>query len=231
VIRAALALLLLLSSCFNRAAEHCPGCAIASRSQDPPPPIEGATARVVLVGGGFGFGDEWRPVIDALRAAHVDFYVFEWPGPWRDPSLPARALATALQLDLDRAPSLRRLLVLSHSAGGMIGGFAVRRLRVPDGKQVVLAAIAAPREVDLAPFHPNESVNTPLGFAVGGVDTSTPPAPIGVAIVEYLTQDPPPRPRPGVVYLGARVSHDQSVASAGIPLVHALARSGNLWYR
>jgi len=230
VIRAALALLL-LSGCFNRAADHCPGCTIASRDHAPPPPAEGAAARAVLVGGGFGFGDEWRPVVAALRAAGIDFYVFEWPGPWRDPSIPAHALASALQSDLERSPSLKRLLVLAHSAGGMLAGFAVRRLHVPDGKQVVLAAIAAPREVDLTPFHPNESVNTPLGFALGGVDAPSPPLPIGVVLVEYLTEDPPPRPRPGVVYLGARVSHDQSVASAGVPLVRALARPGDLWYR
>jgi pimeloyl-ACP methyl ester carboxylesterase len=230
VIRTTLALLL-LSSCFNRAAEHCPGCNIASRTRPPPPLADGASSRVVLVGGGFGFGDEWRPVVDALRAANIDFYVFDWPGPWRDPSIPAHALSADLQADLDRSASLRRLLVLSHSAGGMLAGWAVRRLRVPDGKQVVLAAIAAPREVNLTPFHPNESINTPLGFALGGVDAPTPPLPIGVVIVEFLTEDAPAQPRPGVVYLGARVSHDQSVASAGVPLVQALARSGDLWYR
>ncbi len=225
------ALALSICGCFNRAADHCRGCFIASRLTPPPSLDAEATARVVLVGGGFGFGDEWQPVIDALKTAQISFYVFEWPGPGRDSLPPARSLARALQNDLDHAPSLRRLVVLSHSAGGTLAGWAIRRIRVPTGRQLLFAAIAAPRDLDLAPFVPDDSVNTPLGLAVGGVEQSTPPLPSGVIVVEYLTQERPLHPKSGTIYLGSRVSHDQSVAVASLPLVRALALPGDFWYR
>jgi hypothetical protein len=221
-----------LTGCFNRAAEHCPGCIIVTRRSLAPPPLErGAHARVVLVGGGFGFGDEWRPVIAALRAEHANFYVFAWPGPFRDAPRQAQALVHLLQADLDGAPSLTRLVILAHSAGGMLGGWVVRQLRVPPGKQVFLGAIAAGRDMSFAPFVPDEKVNTPMGFAMGGERSPIPPIPPGVTVVHYRTENPPPAPAPNEIFLGAHIGHDESVGLAAVPLVRALSREGDLWYR
>jgi pimeloyl-ACP methyl ester carboxylesterase len=227
--RLKLVLLLGLAGCFNRAADHCPGCVILTRPSVAPPPLAGRV-RVVLVGGGFGFGDEWRPVIAALRATHADFYVFAWPGPFRDPPGHAQALVRLLQHDLDRAP-LERLVILAHSAGGMLGGWVVRKLRVPPGKQVFLAAIASGREMNFAPYVPDEKVNTPMGMAMGGERPPIPPIPPGVTVVQYRTENPPPQPPLGEVFLGAKVGHDESVGLVGVPLVQASSRPGDLWYR
>jgi pimeloyl-ACP methyl ester carboxylesterase len=230
-------LALLWAGCFNRAADHCPGCAIVSRISAAPParrpsPATGVRARVVLVGGGFGFGDEWRPVIAALRAAHADFYVYAWP--FRDPPAQARGLVRLLQADLDRG-GLDRLVIFAHSAGGMLAGWCVRQLRVPPGTQVLLAAIASGRDMNFAPYVPEERVNTPMGFAMGGDRRPVPPIPPGVTIVQYRTEDPPAQRSDEAhveeVFLGARTGHDESVGKAAVPLVRSLFEPGAFWRR
>jgi hypothetical protein len=233
-VRRGLAALLLVtvSGCFNRVADHCPGCTIVSRRAAAPPPLpKGTRARVVLVGGGFGFGDEWRPVIAALREARVNFYVFSWPGPFRHTVENAQALVRLLQQELDRDSSLVRLVVMAHSAGGMLGNWAVRQLTVPTGREVFLASIDAGRDINFSPFVREEKVNTPMGMAMGGDRTPVPPIPRGVTIMNYRAVDLPPSPTPDSVYLGAKVTHDEAVGLTAVPLVRALSRPGEGWYR
>jgi hypothetical protein len=227
--RAALgALALAAAGCFHFPQDHCPGCAIVDETTARLPALRAdASAVVVLVPGAFGFGDEWAPVVARLRATRVGFFVFAWPGPWRDPSRAARRLAVALQALLDGAPAtVREVLVLAHSAGGLIGSYAARRLLVPPGRRLRLASIAAPERPSVAPFHVERDVNTPLGFEVGGTQEPEPPPPRGVEIVAYRTEDLPrgAAPSDGRVYLGARVGHNAAVAAAALPLLAGLAR-------
>src|SRR5205085_1150333 len=154
------------------AAEHCPGCTILTSDSLSAPRASGR-ALVVLVGGAFGFGDEWDPVVAELRAERREFVVFAWPGPWRARNANANALASLLQRAL-AAPSLERLLVLAHSAGGQLAGWAVRQLDVPPGKMVLLASIAAPQPMNYAPYHPDVEPNTPLGVPLGGTQRDIP---------------------------------------------------------
>jgi pimeloyl-ACP methyl ester carboxylesterase len=221
--------LLLAAGCFNRAADHCPGCTLRD-ARSAAPPARAGRVRVILVGGGFGFGDEWRPVIVALRAARVDFYVFAWPGPFRDPPAHARGLVRLLQADLDRG-GLDRLVLFAHSAGGMLAGWCVRQLRVPPGAEVFLAGIASGRDMNFAPYVPDEKVNTPMGMAMGGDRRPIPPIPPGVTIVQYRTEDAPAPPPPHEVFLGAKTGHDESVGKVALPLVRALSKPGEFWYR
>jgi pimeloyl-ACP methyl ester carboxylesterase len=228
----ALLLFVAVSGCFNRVADHCPGCTIVSRGTAAPPALpEGTRARVVLIGGGFGFGDEWRPVIAALRDARVNFWVFSWPGPFQQSAENGQALVRLLQQDLDRQSSLVRLVVMAHSAGGMLANWAVRQLRVPGGREVFLASIDAGGDINFSPFVQEERVNTPMGMAMGGNRNPIPEIPPGVTIVNYRAIDPPPSPAPDSVYLGKKVTHDESVALTALPLLRALSRPGEGWYR
>jgi pimeloyl-ACP methyl ester carboxylesterase len=217
--------------CWNAIDAHCPGCAIVSeRAATLPAIARDRRALVILVHGAFGFGDEWRVVVDAVRAQpRTALVAFAWSGPWtRKPSLPAEALRRLLQQAVDESAPPTRILVIAHSAGGALASYAAERLRVPPGVRVEILSIAAPSGMNLAPYRPERQVDTPLGFAVGGRQAAPGAIAVGVEFVEYVTADPPAHPappRPGVrrVYLGARVGHNESVGLAALPVVRALA--------
>jgi hypothetical protein len=226
----AIGLALALAGCWNAVDTHCPGCAMVSERAPALPPIAPSTrAVVILVHGAFGFGDEWRGVVDAVRARpRTSLVAFAWSGPWtRKPSLAAEALLRIVQRAIDDAPPRAKVLVIAHSAGGALTSFVGERLRVPPGRSVTILSIAPPEGMNLAPYRPAREVDTPLGFAVGGEQPPLGPIARGVEYVEYATADAParpPSPRAGVrrVYLGARVGHNESVGLAALPVVHAL---------
>jgi pimeloyl-ACP methyl ester carboxylesterase len=225
-----LVLVLSLAGCWNAVDTHCRGCAMVSERAPALPPIAPSTrAVVILVHGAFGFGDEWRGVVDAVRARpKTSLVAFAWSGPWtRKPSLAAQALLRIVQRAIDDAPPRAKIVVIAHSAGGALTSFVGERLRVPAGRSVSISSIAPPEGMNLAPYRPEREVDTPLGFAVGGEQAPLGPIAPGVEYVEYETADAPAHPpaaRPGVrrVYLGARVGHNESVGLAALPVVRAL---------
>ena len=225
-----LALAVMLAGCWNAVDTHCRGCAIVSERAPLLPPLTSSTrAVVILVHGAFGFGNEWRGVVDAVRARpRTSLVAFAWSGPWtRKPSLAAEALLRIVQRAIDDAPPRAKVLVIAHSAGGALTSFVGERLRVPAGRSVTILSIAPPEGMNLAPYRPAREVDTPLGFAVGGEQPPLGPIAPGVEYLEYATADAPPHPpapRPGVrrVYLGARVGHTASVGVAALPIVRAL---------
>jgi hypothetical protein len=232
----ALALTIALGGCWNAVVTHCPQCTIVSDRAPSLPPLRPDTRIVVIiVHGAFGFGDEWRQVVETVRAhPHTELIAFSWSGPWtRKPSLAAEALRRLVQRAVDEAPPRAEILVLAHSAGGALTAYAGERLRVPPARRVRMISIAAPEGMNLSPYRPDRDVDTPLGFAVGGDQPPPRPMAPGVEYVEYVTDDPPPLPlagsppprvRPGVrrVYLGHRVGHTESVGVAALPIVRAL---------
>jgi pimeloyl-ACP methyl ester carboxylesterase len=226
----ALAIAAIAAGCWNAVDTHCVRCAVVSERAPLLPPIAPDTrAVVVLVHGAFGFGDEWREVVDTVRQKkRTALVAFAWGGPWtRKPSLAAEALLRILQRAVDDAPPGAEILVIAHSAGGALTSYAGERLRLPPGRRVRILSIAAPEGMNLSPYRPAREVDTPLGFAVGGEQPPLGPIARGVEYVEYATADPPahaPRARAGVrrVYLGARVGHVESVRVAALPIVRAL---------
>jgi pimeloyl-ACP methyl ester carboxylesterase len=219
-----------VGGCWNAVDTHCGGCVIVSERAPALPPLKPSTrAVVILVHGAFGFGDEWRGVVAAVRARPKTAMVaFAWGGPWtRKPSLAAEALLRVVQRAIDDAPAHAQILVIAHSAGGALTSFVGERLRVPAGRRVKILSIAAPEGMNLSPYRPEREVDTPLGFAIGGEQEPLGPIAPGVEYVEYATADAPaqaPPARPGVrrVYLGARVGHNESVGLAALPALHAL---------
>ena len=224
------AMCLLVGGCWNAVEVHCPRCTIVSERAPSMPPVRPDTrAIVILVHGAFGFGEEWRPVVDAVRARpHTALAAFAWGGPWtRKPSLAAVALRRFLQQTIDQAPPRARVLVIAHSAGGALVSYAGEHLRARPGVPVEILSIAAPEGMNLSPYAPEREVDTPLGFAVGGKQEPEGPIAPGVEYIEYATADPPkhlPPARAGVrrVYLGARVGHNESVRLAALPVIAAL---------
>ena len=197
----ALALLLAAggAGCWNAVDAHCPGCAIVSERAPVLPSVRrDARAVVILVHGAFGFGDEWREVVAAVRARpRTQLFAFAWSGPFtRNPSLAAEALRRVLQRAVDEAPSAAEILVIAHSAGGALASYAGERLLVPPGRRVRILSIAAPEGMNLAPYRPARDVDTPLGFAVGGEQPPLGPIAPGVDYTEYLTADAPAHPTP-----------------------------------
>lgn len=232
--RSAIAFALLLSfaqasgGCFNQVADHCPGCrTVRLRARSLPPLDRRARLWVVLVPGALGFGDEWRPVLAALAGApRVDFFVYEWPGPWQHPSDDARELGAVLDAALAGGP--KTVLVIGHSAGAMLATCAAGLARVPRDHHLIVAAIAAPGIFQVTPYQPERHLDTPLGFAVGGRWPKPPLPGPRVRITEYLTEDRPSAPPPEVprlarIWLGAKVGHNRSLGLVAAPLVRALA--------
>jgi pimeloyl-ACP methyl ester carboxylesterase len=161
--------------------------------------------RVVLVHGAFGFGKEWDPVLARLERDHVDFVVYEWKGPWSGIGVRVDELAPVLQeLVDDGGPRLRELVVIGHSAGGVIADYAARRLRVPPRLRVRVASIAAPDYLKVMPV---------------------PPLPPRVSVDEYLdgARDDAPVREPGErrILLG-RVGHDRSLGRATAALIDSV---------
>ena len=109
----ALAAAVVVAGCWNAVASHCSGCVIVSERAPALPRIaRDSSAVVILVHGAFGFGDEWRGVVDAVRARPKTMMLaFAWSGPWtRKPSLAAEALLAVVQRAIDDAPPQAQLL-------------------------------------------------------------------------------------------------------------------------
>lgn len=211
--------LLLCGGCWYHVEDYCAGCTLVDhRRVAVPRPRPGARTQVVLVHGAFGFGDEWLPVLSELRRApELTFFAWTWPGPFHNPPRDARRLGAELQALLDQLPpSIEEILVLAHSAGGLISNLAGRHLRVPPGRRVTIALL------DPA-FRP----------ALASADEYL-PVPPGVTMRVYLAQPAPsPSSPPGPEapdpafatdlpreYLGD-VGHNPMVGMVALPLLAA----------
>jgi hypothetical protein len=187
----ALIVVLLCGGCVTTVQQQCPSC----------PVVDGATALrlprtaprlFVLVPGALGYGWEWDAAVDALRRARVPFVVFWWD-PWRSIARASGELHRVLEDALWAAPSLREIVVVGHSAGGLVAAHAIGGLRVPDGRAVELVTIGTPFSgMQAGPFDDNwDPLHTPTLFAVGARFRSYPETPPGVRVVEYVTSWPP----------------------------------------
>jgi pimeloyl-ACP methyl ester carboxylesterase len=205
------------SGCWFHVEEVCPDCAIVDHAHTAIPPTAPFThTEVVLVHGSLGFGDEWRPVIEAVRESPgFDLVAWTWPGPFRNPPRDALALRAEIQALLDGLPSsVEEIIVLAHSAGGLLTNLAIRQLNVPAGRHVTVAFLDAT-------FWPRLEKREKYG-----------PLPPGVTATVFFAKDPPghvaPKGTPNGAegtdmpweYVGA-VGHDPMVAKASLPILNA----------
>jgi len=238
-----IALTSLSSGCFVHAEDACKGCIVVPwRNPAPPRTPAGKKALVILLHGAFGFGSEWVPILAALdRRPELAYFAFSWPGPFGGrPTDRAEAFRVTLQAAVSSLPeSAREVLVLAHSAGGPVAEYAARRLVVPPYVSVHIALLDA-AHISMAPYKRVDTVDTPLGIALGETQQPSPPLPPGVDVDDFRASDPPrhahtasARPQEigvtqssdeTIYYLGRKVTHGGSVGLAGLPLIEKLPR-------
>ncbi len=186
------ALLVLLSACATPPQRQCPSCAVVDVDHTRLPPLKPGTERLyVLVPGLLGYGWEWDGPVKRLRATpRADFVVFWWE-PWGSVDRAARELDDVLWRALVSAPpSVREIVVVAHSAGGLVAAHAVGRLPSPPRK-LTLVTIGAPfAGMHICPWSEVDVLHAPLMLGVAAIYHRYPPPPPGVDVIEYVTSYP-----------------------------------------
>jgi pimeloyl-ACP methyl ester carboxylesterase len=186
------ALLLLASGCITHVQQQCPSCVVVDGAHTRLPPLKPGTQRLfVLVPGLLGYGWEWDSPVERLRKTPgVDFVVFWWE-PWGSVDRAARELDAFLWRALVSAPpSVREVVVVAHSAGGLVAAHAVGRLPPPPRK-LTLVTIGAPfAGMHICPWSEVDILHAPLMLSVAAVYHRYPPPPAGVNVIEYITSYP-----------------------------------------
>jgi pimeloyl-ACP methyl ester carboxylesterase len=193
-LRGVLVCALAAAGCVTTVAQQCPRCVVVDAQHAMPRPRAAAERLFLLVPGALGYGWEWDAAVARLeKAARVQFMVFWWD-PWRSLARAADDLGAVLTRLIGAAPpSLREIVVVAHSAGGMVGAHALAGLRVPPGRRVTLVTIGTPFAGMMAgPFTVTvDPLYTPAILAIGGIFTRYPDPPPGVEVIEYVTSYPP----------------------------------------
>jgi pimeloyl-ACP methyl ester carboxylesterase len=196
--------LMAAAGCVTHVAKQCPTCAVVDARAPRLPPLKPDTERLfVLVPGLLGYGWEWdAPVARLRKTPKVDFVVFWWE-PWGSVDRAARELDDVLSRALASAPpSVREIVVVAHSAGGLVAAHAVGRLSSPPRK-LTLVTIGAPfAGMHICPWSEVDILHAPLMLSVAAVYHRYPPPPAGVDVIEYITSwpaDPVMQPHWGTV--------------------------------
>jgi hypothetical protein len=186
--------------CITHVSKQCPDCPFADGVSSAPRLRPKIARLFVLVPGALGYGWEWDAAVAALRERHGDFVVFWWE-PWNSLRQAANRLRSVVQTALWVAPSLKEVIVVAHSAGGIVGAHGLAGLAIPPGCRVELVTIGTPfAGMGAAPVgdpaaRASSDYDDPLGspalFAVGGHLHRYPPLPPGVSVLEYTTTWPP----------------------------------------
>ena len=201
---------LALSACVTHVSKQCPSCVVVDAARPRLPALKPGTERLyVLVPGLLGYGWEWDGPVARLRATpKADFVVFWWE-PWGSVDRAARELDDVLWRALTEAPpSVREIVVVAHSAGGLVAAHAVGRLPSPPRK-LTLVTIGAPfAGMHICPWSEVDILHAPLMLSVATVYHRYPPPPPGVEVIEYITAwpaDPVMQPHWGTTPSGREV--------------------------
>lgn len=145
----------------------------------------------MVVPGLLGYGWEWDAPVARLRTApNVDFVVFWWQ-PWGSIDRAARELAALVTAaETSPPPSLREIVVVTHSAAGLVGAHALGYLQAPAVK-LTMVTIGAPfAGMHFAPWSEVDSLHSPLMLGIGTRFLRYPKPPAGVDVIEYVTTYP-----------------------------------------
>lgn len=166
-----------------------------------PPVAPGTRTVFLLVPGLLGYGWEWNGAQVALaQLPQAATIVYEWD-PWTSIRAGGAQLALSTQYLLRRLPrSVSRVVVVGHSAAGLLAVAAAATLRPPPGVAVEVMAIGAPLAGNYFNLLGGEdNFSTPIPLALAGKLNHWPePAP-GVELRIWPTgaSDPVMKPRFG----------------------------------
>ena len=176
---------------------QCPRLVLGERPPVPP----GTRTVVVLVPGLLGYGWEWNGAQIALaQLPGAAPLVYDWQ-PWTSVREGGAQLAQSMQYLLQRLPgSVNQVLLLGHSAAGLLAVEAAAALRVPPGLGVKVLVIGSPLAGNqFNPFGGQDNFSTPIPLALAGTFTRWPEPAAGVELEIWPTgaSDPVMRPRFG----------------------------------
>jgi pimeloyl-ACP methyl ester carboxylesterase len=178
--------------CAAPAHERCPDCSVVDAHHSRLPRLKSGTRRLfVLVPGLLGYGWEWTDPVKRLRATpDADFIVFSWD-PWASLDRSARQLRSVVSDVLDEAPpSLGEVIVVAHSAAGLVAARAVSGLP-PPARKLLLVTIGAPfAGMHICPWSEADVVHAPLMLAIAAWFREWGALPAGVEMLEYVTSYP-----------------------------------------
>jgi alpha-beta hydrolase superfamily lysophospholipase len=194
---------LLCAACVHPPLERCPTCVIVDAQHKELPRIKpGAQRLFVLVPGVLGYGWEWDEAVQALMSAQRDDYLVFWWDPWGSVYKASHELRDTLGRALWTTPnSVREVVVIGHSMGGIVAAHAMSGLAVPPGRKLTVLTIGAPLAGMMGPpFYMDDALRSPAMMSVMGTFRDYPDVPPGVTMVEYVTSwpaDPVMQPRYG----------------------------------
>ncbi len=209
------ALAALAAGCsYAHVAARAPEVPVFSR-YDAPAKVAPRTRRLfVLVPGILGWGWEWDEALAMLRAApDVTVEAFEWAP---SASLARSAADFARRLDELLAtlpPGVTRVVVVAHSAAGLIAAHAAAKLHLPPGRTVEFAVVGAPYAgLHASPVaYTPDNLDTPFAIALGGTFARYPAPVPGVRFESWVTdgaRDP---------VMASRFGHDPGDPQVGPP--------------
>jgi pimeloyl-ACP methyl ester carboxylesterase len=183
---------LVAAGCFAPPQARCPSCRILDRQHRALPPLGANVERLfVIVPGMLGYGWEWDRPMERLRhAPGVETVVFWWDS-WGSLDRAARDLADLLARAQQGAPpSLREIVVVAHSGGGLVAAHALGYLQPPT-LPLKLVTIGAPfAGMHICPWGEEDVLSAPLMLSIASRYHRYPDPPRGVEVIEYITSFP-----------------------------------------
>ena len=170
----ALLLLCLGSGCAVPLAKHCPTCQELELGQRPPVK-RGVRTVYVLVPGLLGYGWEWDGAQKEWAGLpDATTLVFSWD-PWKSLAQSGDALVRHTDYLLRRLPNtVERVVIVGHSAAGLLLAWAASRVQVPVGLSVSMVSLGAPLAGQgFNPWAEPNLVWTPLPIALGSTFSSS----------------------------------------------------------
>lgn len=185
---ALLAAMVLPSGCAVPLPQACPHCQTLTLGTRPPVP-KGTQTVYLLVPGLLGYGWEWHGAERELRELPAAVTLV-WPwDPWRSLAQSGTALTEHLDYLLRRLPgSVARVVVIGHSAAGLLLLWAATRVQVPSSLAVELITVGAPLAGQgFNPWSGQDLWMTPLPIALGSRFSQWPTPKLGLRLRVFVT--------------------------------------------
>lgn len=205
-----------LAGCrYTAIRDQCPSCTVVSRQQPRSPLPPGTRRLFVLVPGLLGFGWEWdQPLVHLRAVPAAAIEAFDWR-PGSSAARVGRDLAEVVDAALREAPSLEQVVLVGHSAGGLLTARAAALVHVPAGKQVLVVNVGTPYAgLHATPLEgPVDGWWSPLTLSIGGVFTAASYLPLAprVTVESWVT------PWPGDPVMKPRFGHHPDDPRVGPP--------------